>query len=98
MKDNCKMGTKIKASELCSKRGVIAKRGSKASRKFPGKKRKTRTWQQRDENTQCVNGVAWKAGNILKPHPLHPKPPWKDKKNKDESLGIDSGVTMEWES
>ena len=58
----------------------------------------TRTWQQRDENTQRGSGVAWKARNSLKPHPLHPKPPWKDKKNKDKSLGIDSGVTMEWES
>ena len=40
--ENSKMGTKLKDSEQWSKREAIVKKGSKASRKFRGKKRNTR--------------------------------------------------------
>ena len=48
-------------------------------------------------NIQPKKGVKWKSVNIPRPYPLNPKPPWKDKNDKDVIPGIESGVTMEWE-
>ena len=94
---NRNWGTKIKDSGQYSKRGVIGWKGTKVSRKFRGKKRKTKILPKGGGKIQSGDEVAWKPVNIQKPQPLNPKPPWEDKKDNVESPRLESGVMMDWD-